>query len=62
MERLDIRHEYGEGRWVAIGMIRGVVVVLTYTEWDNKLRPISLRKATTTERSIYEKARQKYVG
>jgi len=62
MERLDTRHEYGEDRWIALGMIRGVVVALTYTERDNKLRPISLRKATATERSIYEKARQKYVG
>ncbi|MDL2322239.1 BrnT family toxin, partial [Desulfosarcina sp. OttesenSCG-928-B08] len=32
MERLDTRHDYGEHRWVALGMIRGVVVVLVYTE------------------------------
>ena len=62
MERLDTRHDYGEDRWVALGMIHGVVVVLVYTERDSKLRPISLRKATIMERSIYEKARQKYVG
>ena len=62
MERLDARHDYGEDPWVALGMIRGVAVVLVYTERDSKLRPISLRKATIMERSIYEKARQKYVG
>ena len=62
MERLDVRHDYGEDRWVALGMMRGVLVVLVYTERDSKLRPISLRKATIMERSIYEKARQKYVG
>jgi uncharacterized DUF497 family protein len=62
MERLDARHDYGEDRWVALGMIHGVAVVLVYTERDSKLRPISLRKATIMERSIYEKARQKYVG
>ena len=62
MERLDIRQDYGEDRWIALGIIRGVIVVLTYTERENILRPISLRKATPMERSIYEKARQKYVG
>lgn len=62
MERLDTRHDYGEDRWVALGIIRGTVVVLVYTERDDKLRPISLRKATVQERSIYERARQKYLG
>ena len=62
MERLDTRQEYGEDRWVALGMIQGMAVVLVYTERDDKLRPISLRKATFQERSIYEQARQKYVG
>ena len=62
MERLDDRQDYGEDRWVALGMIRGVAVVLVYTERDNKLRPISLRKATAMERSVYGKARQKHVG
>ena len=62
MERLDTRQDYGEDRWVALGMIRGIVVVLVYTERDDKLRPISLRRATGQERSIYEQARQKYLG
>ena len=62
MERLDNRQEYGEDRWMALGVIRGVIVVLVYTERDDRLRPISLRKATAQERSIYEQARQKHVG
>ena len=62
MERLDARQDYGEDRWVALGMIRGIAVVLVYTERNDKLRPISLRRATAQERSIYEQARQKYVG
>lgn len=62
MERLDTRRDYGEDRWVALGMIRGLTVVLVYTERDDRFRPISLRKATAQERSIYEQARQKYVG
>ena len=62
MERLDTRRDYAEDRWVALGVIRGLVVVLVYTERDDTLRPISLRKATVQERSIYEQARQKYLG
>ncbi len=62
MERLDTRWDYGEERWIALGMIRDTVVVLVYTERDDKLRPISLRRATAQEWSIYERARQKYVG
>lgn len=62
MERLDTRHDYGEDRWVALGVIRGTIVVLVYTERDDKFRPISLRKATVQERSIYEQVRQKHVG
>ena len=61
MERLDTRQDYDEDRWVALGMIRGTTVVLVYTERDDKLRPISLRKATFQERSIYEQTRQKYM-
>ena len=62
MERLDTRQDYGEDRWVALGILRGLIVVLVYTERNGMLRPISLRKATARERSIYEQARQKYVG
>ena len=62
MERLDIRQDYGEDRWIALGVIQAIIVVLVYTERDDKLRPISLRKATAQERNIYEQARQKHVG
>ena len=62
MERLDTRQDYDEDRWVALGMIRGMTVVLVYTERDGKLRPISLRKATFQEWSVYEQTRQKYMG
>ena len=61
VEPLDTRQDYGEERWTALGMIRGLVVVLVYTERDDTLRPISLRRATSQERSIYEQARQKHV-
>ena len=34
MERPDTRQDNGEDRWVALGMIRGMVVVPVYTERD----------------------------
>lgn len=62
LERLDTRQDYGEDRWIALGMIHGKVVVLVYTERDEDIRAISLRKATPEERTIYEQARFKRLG
>jgi uncharacterized DUF497 family protein len=57
LEKLDTRNDYGEDRWIALGLVHGGIAVLVYTERDGKLRPISLRKATTTEQSVYKRAR-----
>jgi uncharacterized DUF497 family protein len=57
LEKLDTRKDYGEDRWVTLGVIQGVVVVLVHTERNGKLRPISLRKATAGERAAYERTR-----
>ena len=62
MEWLDTSQDYGEDRWVALGMIRGVVVVLVYTERNGKLRLISFRKGSVRERRVYDDARQKRLG
>ncbi len=56
LEKLDTRHNYGEDRWVTLGMIAPNIVVLIYTERGEDTRIISLRKATSQERRIYEKA------
>jgi uncharacterized protein len=48
--RPDTREDYGEERWIGIGMIRGR---FAYT-----IRIISLRKADHEERKEYEKAIQ----
>jgi len=55
--RLDIREDYGEDRWVGIGVTQGRVVVLVFTERDDgqTIRIISLRKAQRHEREGYEK-------
>jgi hypothetical protein len=51
---LDERDDYGEERWVGIGMLDGRVVVVVYTEPNaDTVRIISLRKALLHERKRY---------
>jgi hypothetical protein len=55
----DTREEYGENRWVGLGLIRGRVAHITFAERDAEtVRIISLRKATSRERKAYENAIQ----
>jgi len=54
--RLDDRHDYGEQRWIALGLIDGRLHVLVFTETMTGIRVISFRKANTRERSVYEQA------
>ena len=49
----DERRNYGERRWATVGLLEGRVVVLVYTERQEAMRLISLRKATNYERRIY---------
>lgn len=50
----DERNDYGEQRWISIGEIEGVaVIVLIHTDRHNKLRIISARKANKKERRKY---------
>jgi len=52
---LDEREDYGEDRWIGLGMLDGRVVVVIYTEPDAQtIRIISLRKALPNERKRYE--------
>ncbi|MEK7442989.1 MAG: BrnT family toxin [Chloroflexota bacterium] len=52
---LDDREDYGEDRWIGIGMLKTRTVVVLYTErGENVIRIISLRKATTDEQKRYE--------
>jgi uncharacterized protein len=45
----DTREHYGEPRYVALGILVDVVVSLTYTERDDQIRIISIRKALKHE-------------
>ena len=57
--RPDLRKDYGEERWIGIGMIRGRVAFVAFTELSHDtVRIISLRKADHEARKEYEKAIQ----
>jgi len=49
----DAREDYGEPRYVALGLLVGVVVSLTYTERDDRIRIISIRKALKHETHFF---------
>ena len=54
---LDDSQDYGEQRWIGIGMLNnGIVVVIVFVEQDDDtIRIISMRKANKNEKSRYEK-------
>ncbi len=49
----DDRFRYGEPRYITIGVLRGIVVVIAHTEGDDLIRLISMRKATRHEQRIF---------
>jgi uncharacterized DUF497 family protein len=59
LARLDEREDYGEDRWQGIGLLRGQVVVVIFTQRQpDVVRIISLRKARKHEREGFEKVLQ----
>ncbi len=52
---LDDRFDYGERRFLTLGLLKGKVVAITHTEIDEVVRLISLRKASKNEEKIYFK-------
>ncbi|MFP3911842.1 MAG: BrnT family toxin [Desulfobacteraceae bacterium] len=55
IETVDDRADYGEERWIALGLIGDRVHVMIYTKRGENLRIISLRKANNRETKYYEK-------
>lgn len=52
----DSRKDYGEERWIGIGPMKMIIVVIVFTEPNSDTtRIISARKATKYERKEYEK-------
>jgi uncharacterized DUF497 family protein len=46
---VDLRHDYGEVRYIAIGLLDARLHVLCFTETDAGIRVISFRKANDRE-------------
>lgn len=64
LKRLDERKEYGEDRWVGIGMLDQTrIVVVVFTQPTSEIiRIISMRKALNHERKRYEEIFQDEFG
>jgi len=54
----DDRNDYGEDRWIGMGLLHNIVVVVVFTEpRKDTIRIISARKANRNEQEkYYEKA------
>ena len=54
VERFDDREDYGEQRFVLIGMAEGqILLFVAYTEREERIRIISARRATQNEEDDY---------
>ncbi len=52
--RPDLRRDYGEPRFRALGLIGGRLHAVVFTPRDGRLRLISMRKANRREERIWE--------
>ena len=61
---LDTSKDYGEERWKGIGVLAAVVVVVVVfvERGENMIRIISLRKANSRERKLYEQEIKNRLG
>ena len=53
VEFLDDREDYGEERFVILGMVDGHLLYVAYTERNETIRIISARRATKHEQETY---------
>ncbi len=56
--RRDLRQDYGEPRFQALGELGGMVCFLVFTPTPNGFRVISLRKASRKERLLWSARNQ----
>ncbi len=50
---VDDREDYGEDRFITLGLLRDTVVAIAHTEQPDAIRIISMRKATAYEEKNY---------
>ena len=51
---VDEREDYGEERWILLGVAEGPLLFVVYAERGDRIRIISARRATRHEQGIYE--------
>ena len=51
---VDDRQEYGEDRYISLGMLEDLIVVVVHTPRSDRSRIISMRKAKLKEQQAYE--------
>lgn len=56
---LDDRMDYGEERYLTLGLLMGRVVIIAHTVRGSATRIISMRKANEREKAIYQKRLEK---
>lgn len=49
----DDRCDYGEQRFVTLGLLKGLVIAVVHTDRQNSIRIISVRRATKYEQKVY---------
>ena len=49
----DDREDYGEQRWVTLGLLQAIVVVIVHTEIEDEIHVISMRKADKDEQHLF---------
>ncbi len=57
--RSDADREYGEERVIVVGVAKGVLLTVVYTERGERIRLISARKATKHEQRQYHRSQTK---
>jgi uncharacterized protein len=49
----DDRFDYGEQRFITLGLLHGRVVIIAHTECNDEVRVISMREGTKREQILY---------
>lgn len=60
--REDIRRQYGEPRYVTFGLLAGEVAVLVFTDREDDMHIISLRRAEKYEARYYFETTREEAG
>ena len=53
LEWADTRRDYGEPRWITLGLVEGFEIIVAYAVRGGSIRLISARKAERHERQDY---------